>query len=71
MRPIIRTTYDKSVDAAYIYLEGSISKAGVARTIHVPTVGAIALDFAADGRLLGIEVLHASKLLPHLAKGAR
>ncbi|MFT2707646.1 DUF2283 domain-containing protein [Clavibacter zhangzhiyongii] len=64
----MRITYDASVDAAYIYLTGIIGDGEVDTTIHSLLTpgdrGEVALDFDADGRLLGIEVLHASAVLP-------
>ncbi|MFT2691530.1 DUF2283 domain-containing protein [Clavibacter zhangzhiyongii] len=65
---MMRITYDASVDAAYIYLTGIIGDGDAATTIHSIMTpgdrGEVALDFDADGRLLGIEVLHASAVLP-------
>jgi uncharacterized protein YuzE len=63
----MKITYDDSVDAAYIYLADDIKLGGVARTYSCDPVevkGQINLDFDADGRLVGIEVLAASKRLP-------
>lgn len=62
----MRITYDKEADAAYIYLV-PIAEGGVAQTYPCdPTKvnGTINLDFDAEGRLLGIEVLGASHKLP-------
>ncbi len=57
-----RWTYDAEADAAYLYVtEGE----DVADT--VPGEGAaegVNLDFSADGRLVGIEVTDASRVLP-------
>ena len=63
----LRVTYDSEVDAAYIYFVPEIEPGGVAGTIPVdagdhPWV--INLDVDSDGRLLGIEVLEARRLLP-------
>ena len=63
----MKITYDPTVDAAYIYLVEEIGFGGVASTVPVgPTVieGVINLDFDAEGRLLGIEVLDAAAKLP-------
>ena len=62
----LRVTYDKTVDAAYIYLADSIGAGEVAHTEpggfeHAHGVN---LDFDTAGRLLGIEVLDASERLP-------
>ncbi|MDM8085124.1 DUF2283 domain-containing protein [Cellulomonas cellasea] len=62
----MRVTFDASVDAAYIYLVDEITAGGVARTVPVDPReidGMINLDFDAEGRLLGIEVLEASRFL--------
>jgi len=63
----VRITYDRSVDAAYIYLSDSIEPGGAAFTYACDpneVGGMIHLDFSDNGQLLGIEVLAASKLLP-------
>lgn len=63
----MRVTYDPSVDAAYLYLVELIRPGGVARTYTCDpreVRGEINLDFDSDGRLVGIEVLSASKKLP-------
>ncbi len=62
----MRVTYDADVDAAYIYLAAEIPAGGVARTVPVDPReidGMINLDFDAEGRLVGIEVLDASRFL--------
>lgn len=66
-------TYDRSVDAAYIYLcdisnggvavSHTVDLSGVVDILHVPD-GNINLDFDSGGRLVGIEVLAASTKLP-------
>ena len=64
----MRLTYDPSADAAYLHLADPIGDGESATQIHSITTpgdrGEVALDFDADGRLLGIEVLHASAVLP-------
>jgi uncharacterized protein YuzE len=63
----MKLRYDSSVDAAYIYIEGDIKPGGAAKTYVCDpdeVNGHIHLDFDAEGRLLGIEVLDASKRLP-------
>ncbi|WP_043674387.1 DUF2283 domain-containing protein [Clavibacter michiganensis] len=73
----MRVTYDPVADAAYVELAGPIADGGAATTIHSITTpgdrGEVALDFDADGHLLGLEVLHASAVLPAavLAAAAR
>jgi uncharacterized protein YuzE len=62
----MKVTYDKSVDAAYIYLTDAIGAGGIARTYSCDPIevnGQINLDFDHEGRLVGIEVLDASKRL--------
>lgn len=53
--------YDKEVDAAYIYLEYPIKDGEAKRTIELNEN--IILDFDEKGRLLGVEILDASKVL--------
>lgn len=48
---------DDEVEAAYIYLDGETLPGGVARTVEVTRH--VYVDFAADGRVLGIELLDA------------
>jgi uncharacterized protein YuzE len=59
--------YDAESDAAYLQLLPEASDAKVAQTYPCDPSevgGIINLDFDADGRLVGIEVLDASRLLP-------
>lgn len=63
----MRITYDADADAAYIYLADEIEAGGVARTYACDPQevnGMINLDFDEAGRLIGIEVMDASKMLP-------
>ena len=60
----VRVTYDGSADAANIYLV-PIEAGGVATTVAgEDEAGSVNLNFDRDGRLLGIEVLAASRWLP-------
>ena len=62
----MRITFDREVDAAYIYL-ADIPPGGVADSYNCPprrVGGILNLDFDSDHRLVGIEVLGASKRLP-------
>lgn len=62
----MRVTYDADADAAYIYLVAEIPAGGVVRTVPVDPReinGMINLDFDADGLLVGIEVLDASRFI--------
>lgn len=57
----MRFEYDKNADAAYIYLEDSIADGEVDKTIEMNDN--IILDFDKNGKLLGVEILDASKVL--------
>jgi uncharacterized protein YuzE len=65
----MKITYDKSVDAAYVYLV-DIEKGGVkhTETIILPSIGnaLVNIDLNEDGKIIGIEVLNASKVLPEM-----
>ncbi|MER7585222.1 DUF2283 domain-containing protein [Kitasatospora sp. NPDC097691] len=69
----LRVTYDKTADAAYVYLTDP--QAG-ARSSHMYPCdpagvgGMINLDFDAQGRLIGIEVLAAGSKLPEYLLGS-
>lgn len=60
----IRVTYSGTADAAYIYFvpigpgEVKVTEAGVDENLNIN------LDYNAEGRLIGIEVLGASGTLP-------
>lgn len=62
----MRMTYDADADAAFVYLVDAVDGGDVAQS-HMCDLevreGAVILAMDADGRLLGIEVLGASKLL--------
>lgn len=63
----VRVTYDEDSDAAYIYFSDDIAMGGVVETVPMDPLavrGMINLDFDIEGRLIGIEVLAASKRLP-------
>ena len=63
----MRITYDRSVDAAYIYLLDVIPAGAVKMTYSCDPAEAkaeINLDFDDAGRLIGIEVFDASQKLP-------
>ena len=57
----MRFEYDKEVDAAYIYLEETIKKGEAKKTIELNEN--FILDFDSKNKLLGIEILDASKIL--------
>lgn len=62
----MRITYDPDVNAAYIYLSRD-RYAGVAAKTYpcdpIEVGGMINLDFDDDGRLIGVEVMDANKML--------
>jgi len=53
--------YDKDADAAYIYLEYPIKNGQAKNTIELNEN--IKADFDSKGKLLGVEILNASKVL--------
>ncbi|MBS3089136.1 DUF2283 domain-containing protein [Candidatus Pacearchaeota archaeon] len=53
--------YDKTVDAGYIYVADDIAEGEAVKTIQLNDN--IILDFDKNGKLLGIEILDASKVL--------
>ncbi len=60
---MIKISYDKNADAAYIFFE---DEAGIKKTYPCDPKavnGMINLDFNSSGRLVGIEVVDASKKL--------
>ena len=62
----MKISYDRSADAAYIYLVNQIGSGEVKNQYHCDVKkvkGIINLDFDSEGRLLGIEVLDASRFM--------
>jgi uncharacterized protein YuzE len=62
----MKITYDRSIDAVYIYLNIKANKGQVAKTYPCNPIevgGEINLDFDSDGKLLGVEVMNASNKL--------
>ena len=57
----MKLEYDKEADAAYIYLEYPIEEGQVKDTIELNEN--IVLDFDGKGKLLGVEILNARKVL--------
>ena len=53
--------YDKIVDAAYVYLKYPIKEGEAKKTIALNED--IILDFDKDKKLIGIEILNASKVM--------
>jgi len=63
----MKVRYDPSVDAAYISLLEEGARADFGHTVACAPQdvgGQIHMDFDTEGRLIGIEVLQASKKLP-------
>ncbi|WP_460845777.1 DUF2283 domain-containing protein [Nocardioides ultimimeridianus] len=62
----MRMTHDREADAAYIYLVDEVAPGEVTQTrvADVPLDrAAIAVDFDADGRIIGLEILGANRVL--------
>ena len=65
----LKSRYDPVADAAYIYVKHPIENGEAATTIpaevpaETPVGAGINLDFDRTGRLVGIEILGASRLL--------
>jgi len=66
----VRVTYDPQADAGYVYLR-EIESGGAKHTVplddldsRVEAAGNLILDFDGEERLIGIEVLNASEVLP-------
>lgn len=62
----VRLTYDPVADAAYLYFVEAIEPGGVAQTRSSMLDldrAFIAFDFDADGKVLGLEILGASRVL--------
>ena len=57
----MRLEYDEEIDAAYIYIVYPINEGEVKNTIELNDN--IILDFDKEGRLLGMEILNASKIV--------
>ncbi len=69
----MRMTYDRTADAAYVYLVPHVEPGGVARTYccDPSEAGQVSLDYNSEGQLVGIEILNARKLIPQeVLKGA-
>ncbi len=70
----MRLTYDPEADAAYLLVADSIAPGEAVRQVQVPdedsVPGQFILDFGRDGKLLGLEILFASEVLPSSALDA-
>jgi uncharacterized protein YuzE len=62
---VLRVTYDGEANAAHVELEDDVADGTAVENVVVerPGRGDIVLDFDADGRLLGVEVIGATELL--------
>ncbi|MBS3137605.1 DUF2283 domain-containing protein [Candidatus Woesearchaeota archaeon] len=58
---IMKFEYDKEVDAAYVYLQYPIKDGEVKKTVEVDDN--IILDYDKSGKLVGVEILNASKVM--------
>jgi uncharacterized protein YuzE len=71
----VEITYDKDANAAYVTLVASIARGEVRETIPCESpagTGYLFVDFDSEGRLLGIEILGARRMLPpEVLQGAR
>ena len=61
----MRMTYDSDADAAYLAIGDEVADGSAVENVVIerPGRGDIVLDFDADGRLLGVEVIGATGLL--------
>ncbi|AEV85465.1 hypothetical protein ACWT_4443 [Actinoplanes sp. SE50] len=60
----MRVTYDSEANAAYLEVDEIADGAAVENVVvERPGRGDIVLDFDADGRVLGLEVIGATELL--------
>ena len=57
----MKLEYDKDVDAKYIYIESPLKDGKIKKTIELNEN--IILDFDENDKLVGVEVLSASKVL--------
>lgn len=57
----MKLEYDKDADAAYIYLVSPIKSGEIKKTTELNEN--IILDFDSKGKIIGVEILNASKTL--------
>ncbi len=68
---LLRVTYDPEADAAYVYLTDHIADGGVAYTASVDAPDlrdGVHVDVNHAGEVVGIELLGAALLSPHLRR---
>ncbi|MFH1055604.1 MAG: DUF2283 domain-containing protein [Candidatus Altiarchaeota archaeon] len=63
----MKVKYDSEVDAAYVYFNGKISPGEVKQTITLNN--SLIVDLDRKGKLLGLEILDASRNLTKQALG--
>ncbi len=63
----LRVTFDRSANAAYIYLEPSATTPPARQVVleERGVNGMVVIDVTKKGRMLGIEILGATKALPY------
>ena len=62
---MVKITYDERADAAYIFLTDPGAEIGKTYLCDPKEInGMINLDFGKDGKLVGVEIMDASKKLP-------
>lgn len=60
----MNVTYDETVDAMYIYLHGG-SKDAVGTVVKTERLESdVVIDYDKDGKVLGVEILNASRKFP-------
>jgi uncharacterized protein YuzE len=61
----MRMTYDSDANAAYLAIEDDVADGSAVENLVIERSGRgdIVLDFDADGRLLGVEIIGATGLL--------
>ncbi|MBS3151072.1 DUF2283 domain-containing protein [Candidatus Woesearchaeota archaeon] len=57
----MKLEYDKEADAAYIYIKYPIKEGEAEKTIELNED--LIVDFDKDGKLIGIEILNASRVI--------
>lgn len=58
---MMKLEYDKTVDAAYIYLKHPILEGEVKKSVECKKD--IIFDFDSNGKLIGVEILNARKVI--------
>ena len=62
--PVMRLTYDREADAAYLYLK-KLVPGEVKRTVGaLPPMDDVTLDLNAEGQVVGVEFLDPARQLP-------